>query len=119
VGANFGAATAEQEGRLVVTGVGWGSPAARVGISEGDEIVALDGVRVGSAGGADGAGRTMIALLKDKKPGDKVNVLLSRRGTIRELQVVLGKKPERSFAITPIPNPTPAQEAILKDWVGN
>jgi predicted metalloprotease with PDZ domain len=107
-----------REGRIVVTGVEWGSPAARAGLSEGDEIVAVDGVRVGGAGAADGAGRTMGELLKDKKPGDKVKILVSRRGTIREIEVVLGKKPERSFAITPMLDPTPMQAAILKDWLG-
>ena len=108
----------EREGRLTITGVEWESPAARAGLSEQDEIVALDGVRVRGAGAADGAERTMGELLRQKKPGDKVKVLVSRRGTIRELEVVLGKKPERSFAIRPIANPTPLQSAILKDWLG-
>jgi predicted metalloprotease with PDZ domain len=117
-GAYFGAAVTEREGRLTITGVEWESPAARAGLSEQDEIVALDGVRVRGAGAADGAERTMGELLRQKKPGDKVKVLVSRRGTIRELEVVLGKKPERSFAIRPIANPTPLQSAILKDWLG-
>jgi predicted metalloprotease with PDZ domain len=118
VGAYFGATTAEREGRIVVMGVEWESPAARAGLSEGDEIVALDGVRVGGAGAVDGPGRTMAELLKDKKPGDKIMVTISRRGTLRELEVVLGKRPERSFAITPMPNPTQLQSTVLKDWLG-
>jgi len=118
VGAYFGAASAEREGRLVVTGVQWGSAAARAGLSEADEIVALDGVRVGGTGDTDGAGRSAAELIKGKKPGDKVKVLVSRRGTVRELEVVLGKKPERSFAITSMPDPAPLQAAILKDWLG-
>ena len=119
VGAYFGVATTEREGRLVVTGVEWGSLAARAGLSEQDEIVALDGVRVGGAGGVDAAGRTVGELLKDKKPGDKIKVMISRRGMVRELEVVLGNKPERSFAITPIANPTPLQSTFLKDWLGD
>jgi predicted metalloprotease with PDZ domain len=118
VGAYLGATTAEREGGLTVTGVGWESPAAQAGLSEGDEIFALDGVRVGGGGAADGPGRTTGELLKGKKPGDKVNVLISRRGTIRELEVVLGRKPEKSFAMTPVPNPRPLQAAVLKDWLG-
>jgi predicted metalloprotease with PDZ domain len=117
VGVYLGANTAEREGRLTITGVEWESPAARAGLSEQDEIIALDDVRVGSAGAVDGAGRTMADLLKVKKPGDKVKVLVSRRGMVRELEVVLGKKPERSFAITPMPNPTPAQAAMLEGWL--
>jgi len=60
----------------------------------------------------------MGKILKGKKPGDKVAVLVSRRGKIRELEVILGKKPERSFAIMPVADPTPMQAAILKDWLG-
>jgi len=116
-GAYFGAATAEREGRLMVTGVEWESPAAQAGLSEGDEIVALDGVRVGSAGAVDGPGRTMGDLLKGKKPGYRVKVMISRRGTIHEFEVILGRKPERSFAITPRPAAAPLQAAILRDWL--
>jgi predicted metalloprotease with PDZ domain len=60
----------------------------------------------------------MSELFKEKMPGDKAKVLVSRRGAVRELEVVLGMKPERSFAITLIPNPTPLQAAILKEWLG-
>ena len=75
-------------------------------------------VRFISVGSGSAPGRTMDAPLKDKKPGDQVRVLVSRRGTIRELEVLLGKRPERSFAITPIADPTPLQAAVLKDWLG-
>jgi predicted metalloprotease with PDZ domain len=79
VGAYLGAGTAEREGRFVVTGIRWGSLAARAGLSAEDEIVALDGVRVGAAA-ADAPGRTAAELIKDKKPGDRVKVLISRGG---------------------------------------
>jgi hypothetical protein len=36
---------------------------------------------------------------------------------IREFEVVLGKKMERSFSIKPLASPTPLQSAILKDWL--
>lgn len=118
VGVYLGVTTVEREGRLTVTGVEWESPAARAGLSEQDEIIALEGVRVGGAGAVEGAGKPMAELLKGKRPGDKIKILISRRGAIRELEVVLGTKTERRFAITPIANPTPLQAAILKDWLG-
>jgi predicted metalloprotease with PDZ domain len=125
-GVYLGATTTEQEGTLVITGVEWNSPAWRDGLSEQDEIIALDGARVrntsdaaGTGGSATGAAAapTMGRILKGKKPGEKALVLISRRGKIRELEVVLGRKPERSFAIMPVANPTPLQAAILKDWL--
>jgi predicted metalloprotease with PDZ domain len=108
-GAFLGAATRDQEGKPVVASVEWDSPAERAGLSAEDEIIALDGVRMTS--------KTMDDLLNQKKPGDKVKVLISRRSTIREFEVVLGKKNERSFALKPVANPTPLQAAILEDWL--
>lgn len=105
----FGAATQDQSGSPIISSVEWASPASQAGLSAQDEIIALDGVRVSS--------RTFADLLNSKKPGDKVKVLLSRRNTVREVEVVLGKKMERSFQIKPISNPNPLQSSILKDWL--
>ena len=69
----------------------------------------MDGVRVTS--------RTLSDILNARKPGETVRVLLSRHGAIREFDVVLGKRTERSFRITPLPNPTPLQAAILEGWL--
>jgi predicted metalloprotease with PDZ domain len=108
-GVSFGAITKDQGGSLAVSSVEWNSPAWRAGLSAQDEILALDGVRVTS--------RTLGETLDARKPGDTVQVLLSRRSAIRELDVVLGKKTEQSFRITPLPNPTPLQTAILESWL--
>jgi predicted metalloprotease with PDZ domain len=108
-GVSFGAITQDQGGSLAVSSVEWDSPAWRAGLSAQDEILALDGVRVTS--------RTLGEILNARKPGDTVRILLSRRNAIRELDVVLGKKTERSFRIRPLPNPTPLQSAILEGWL--
>jgi predicted metalloprotease with PDZ domain len=108
-GAYLGAATRDQDGSLVISNVERDSPASHAGLSAQDEIIALDGIRATS--------RTMGEILNQKKPGDKVKVLVSRRNTIREIEVVLGKKMERSFQIKPLSNPNPLQLAILKDWL--
>jgi predicted metalloprotease with PDZ domain len=109
-GAYFGAAAQDQDGRLVATNIEWDSPASRAGLSVQDEILAVDGVRLSGARGLSEAfGR--------KKPGDTVKVLIARRGVVREVEVVLGKKTERNFEMKPIANPDPLQAAILKDWL--
>jgi len=105
----FGAATQDQSGSLIISSVEWASPASQAGLSAQDEIIALDGDRVSS--------RTFAELLNSKKPGDKVMVLISRRNTVREVEVVLGKKIERSFQIKPISNPNPLQSLTLNDWL--
>jgi len=105
-GAFFGAVTQDRSGNLVISNVEWDSPASQAGLSVEDEIIALDGSRVTS--------RTMSEILNSKKPGDKVQALISRRNTVREVEVVLGKKMERSFNIRPLSSPNPLQSAILK-----
>jgi predicted metalloprotease with PDZ domain len=107
VGAWFGAAAQDQSGNLMILNVEMDSPALQAGLSVQDEIIALDGTRVTS--------RTMSEMLNSRKAGDKVRVLISRRNAIREVEVVLGKKTERSFRIKPLANPNPLQAAILKD----
>jgi len=108
-GADFGAVTRDQNGALIVSSVVLDSPASRAGLSAQDEIVALDGVHV--------TARMLSEFLGAGKAGDKVRVLISRRNTNREIEVVLGKKMERSFRLKPVANPTPLQSAIFRDWL--
>ena len=104
--AYFGATTQDQGGNLMISNIEWDSPASRAGLSLQDEIIALDGVRASP--------RTMGEVFNSKKAGDKVRVLVSRRGALREVEVTLGKKTERSFRIRPLSNPTPLQAEVLK-----
>ncbi len=99
----------DQGGNPIISNVEWDSPASLAGLSVQDEIIALDGIRATS--------RSMSEILASKKPGEKVRILISRRNRIREVEVILGKKKERSFRITPLSNPDPLQSTILKDWL--
>jgi predicted metalloprotease with PDZ domain len=109
-GVYFGASTREQDGDLIISSVEWDSPAMQAGLSAQDEIIALDGVRISA--------RTMSEILRQKKPADAIRVLISRGNNIREVEVVLAKRQERSFSIRPIVNPTPLQSEILRGWLG-
>jgi len=108
-GAYWGAAVQDQAGNLTITNVEWDSPASQAGLSVQDEIVALNNIRVTS--------RSVNEILSSGKAGDRLKVLFSRRGSIRETEIVLGKKTERSFRMKPLSNPSPLQAAILKDWL--
>jgi putative serine protease PepD len=71
----------------VVTGVEPGTPAADVGIREGDLIVAVgDRVTDGSAG--------LIAAIRDMEPGDTAELTIVRDGERTTLEVVLVARPE-------------------------
>jgi len=108
-GPYFGADARDQNGALTIASVEWNSPASLGGLSAQDEILALDGARANP--------RSLGDMLGSRKPGDKVRVLVARGGAIREFEVVLGKKKQRSFRMSPLPNPTPLQTAILKSWL--
>jgi len=109
-GPYFGASTRERDGKLIVSNVEWDSPTMHAGLSVEDEIIALDGVRVNA--------RTMEGILRQEKPADRIRVLISRGDAVREIEVVLGKRQDRSFTIKPVAKPTPLQAEILKSWLG-
>jgi predicted metalloprotease with PDZ domain len=96
-------------GKLIIARVEYDSPASRAGLSAQDEILAVDGETPGS--------RSLDDLLKAKIPGDHIKILIARDGRVKEIEVVLGLKMERSFKIQPVESPTALQAAILKDWL--
>ncbi len=108
-GVFFGASVRDQDGRLEITSVEWDSPAQQGGLSARDEILALDGTRADA--------RILDRILDSKRSSDTLRVLISRRGRVQELEVVLGKKSERSFHIRPSSNSDRLQKSILADWL--
>jgi len=85
------------------------SPARAGGLSAQDQILGVDGAPIGN--------RKLDDILKAKKSGDTIKLLVARANRIEEFSVVLGVKMERSFKITLVDNPTPLQAAIFKDWL--
>jgi predicted metalloprotease with PDZ domain len=108
-GGSWGAATQDQGTVPIVSSVEWDSPAARAGLSVQDEVLAVDGARVTS--------RSIGEAMDSHKPGDHLKLLVSRRGSVRELDVTLGARAQRAFKITVASHPTPLQSAILAGWL--
>lgn len=105
----LGASIQDQNGNVVVSTVEPDSPASLAGLSAQDEILAIDGTRVSQ--------RSFSGILGAHKPGDKVRVLYSRRGGVRETELVLRAKTEPGYKITPLANPTGQQRALLDAWL--
>jgi len=95
----------------VISRIEYDSPAAKAGLSAQDEILGIDGTPLGT--------RSVDELLRSRKPGEKIKLLIGHHNDIREVEVVLGSKMQRTFKIEPVDNPTPLQAAILKDVVKN
>ncbi len=108
-GGYLGVQTQDRNGAVTISLVEWDSPAWRAGLSVQDEILAVDGVRV--------APLTFGAAIGAKKPGDRIRVLVSRRNAVREIEATLDTKSERTFKITPMPNPSPLQATIRSGWM--
>ena len=71
----------------VVTNVEQGTPAAAVGIEDGDLIVAVDGAPTDGSTG-------LIAAIRDLEPGDTVTLTVMRDGDERMLEVTLTDRPD-------------------------
>jgi len=101
--------TGEREG-AVVRNVVPGSPAWRGGLSFGDEVVAVDDNRVTPA--------TVAKRLADGKPGQEVTVSFFRQDRLRSVTLRLARNPERKWTFTALPNLSPEQRRIRRQWLG-
>lgn len=108
-GGSWGAATQDQGAVVIVSSVEWDSPAARAGVSVQDEVLAVDRVRATS--------RSIGEAIDSHKPGDHLKLLVSRRGSVRELDLTLGAGVQRTFKISVASHQTPLQSAILAAWL--
>ena len=107
----LGLVTRAVDGRLVVAEVRRDTPAYAAGFSVGDEILAVDRVRVG----ADEWDRR----LRLYRAGEDVAVLVTRRGRLTDLDVTFGADPELSWELTLRSDPTEAQTDQLDLWLGS
>ncbi|HIP92515.1 MAG TPA: PDZ domain-containing protein, partial [Thermotoga sp.] len=72
----------------IVTSVIKNSPAERAGIKEGDVILKVDNMDIKSA-------EELVSVIHSYKPGDKVEILIERKGKEIKLEVVLGESEKK------------------------
>lgn len=107
----IGFSTAVREGRLYVAEVPAGTIASDAGFAVDDELIAVAGVRIFPPGGWE-------ARMKQHRPGERVEVLISRRGELRTIAVTLGEEPKESWELEVIEDATPEQKSRLAAWLG-
>jgi predicted metalloprotease with PDZ domain len=105
----FGADLAEEGERLMVRRVYAGSPAYEQGLNAGDQIVAMDNMRV--------TRDFFNARLAEKRPGDLINFTIFRFDDLSTLLIKLGERREGTYRIVPLPSPTEAQKRVYRDWL--
>jgi predicted metalloprotease with PDZ domain len=105
----FGADVAQEDDRLIVRRVYAGSPAYEQGLNAGDQIVALDNMRV--------TRDFFNARMAEKKPGELVNLTIFRFDNLSSLLIRLGDKREMSYRIVPVAAPAAVQKQIYANWL--
>jgi len=105
----FGADVVQEDDRLIVRRVYAGSPAYEHGLNAGDQIVAMDNMRVTKD--------FFNARMAEKKPGDVVNLTIFRFDDLSLLLIRLGDKREMSYRIVPVKAATAVQKQIYAGWL--
>lgn len=106
----LGVTTQAQSGRLVISRVLRDSPGHQAGLQEGEEIIAIDGIRV--------LPDQWESRLEQYKARDKATLLVARRGILRSVEITFAAEPPKSWDLEVVTNPTPRQQEHLKKWLG-
>ncbi|MCI4322599.1 MAG: PDZ domain-containing protein [Thermoplasmata archaeon] len=97
--------------RLKVTVVLDGGPARRAGISPGDEIVAIEKIRV--------APESFDETWKRYPPGSTVELTFFRRGLLTSATVTTTRPPPAKYKFHALESPTPLQKSIYEGWTNS
>jgi len=87
-----------------------GSPAQVAGLSAGDQVVALDGLRA--------AGGRLDALLARYRPGDRVQVLAFRRDELLRFDLQLAARPPEKWKLSVDPKAVARARGLRTGWLG-
>ncbi len=107
---DLGIQAGDRDARLRVARVLAGSAGYDAGIDIGDEIVALNGIRVTQA-------RDIADRIADMKADDKVIVSFFRRDRLKEVEITLRLQSVPAYSVSKTANPTPLQKSIYESWL--
>ncbi len=110
--ASWGASTTMSDGKVMVRGVNRGSSAYEGGLNVNDEIVAINGYRVGS---------DLDSFVSGLQVGDTAEVTIAREGKLQTLRFPILKDQSVRYRFEQVENPTEVQQKIYKKWlaIGN
>jgi predicted metalloprotease with PDZ domain len=99
-----------ENGKEVIQFVEAGSPAGVAGVDAGDELLAIDGLRV--------TAEQLSDRLKDYNPGDTVQLSVFHQDELRTLAVTLGTSRPSRYQVVPVESPTETQMQNFVGWLG-
>ena len=103
----LGVTTSNNDGKITISNVSRNSAAWVGGLNVNDELLGIDGYRV----------TDVDRIISQKNVGDKITVLVSRDGVLKDIEVNLMKNSVLKYVITPIENPTALQLKVRSKWL--
>jgi predicted metalloprotease with PDZ domain len=97
-------------GRSIVKTRLAGSPAESMGLAVNDEVIGVDGLRLGPD--------RLSFYVANRGPGAEVRLTMARNGVIGELRGSLARRPSFEFRIATLKDPTAGQKAVFRGWLG-
>jgi predicted metalloprotease with PDZ domain len=106
----FGVTLTASQGKAIVKFVVAGSPAEQAGIDVGDELLAIDDLRIKAEQWSE--------RLKEYQAGDRITVTFFHQDVLSQTQVTLRSAQASQYFIVPIATPTAVQVQNLSGWLG-
>jgi predicted metalloprotease with PDZ domain len=98
-------------GKDTVKFVEAGSPAEMAGINVGDQLVAIEHVRI--------TGDRWLAQLQDYRSGDSIQLQIFHEDILREVTIELAAPRATQYFVVPMAAPTPEQRQMFIGWMGD
>ncbi|MBW4522718.1 MAG: M61 family metallopeptidase [Scytolyngbya sp. HA4215-MV1] len=99
-----------EHGRELVKFVEVNTPAQMAGIDAGDELLAIDGLRV--------AADTLTDRLKDYRAGDRIQISLFHQDELKTCSVTLAAAKPSQYRLLKVEDPNPTQIQNFRGWLG-
>ncbi|MFN6496502.1 MAG: M61 family metallopeptidase [Nostoc sp. DedQUE01] len=99
-----------ENGREIIKFVEAGSPAQAGGIDTGDELLAIDGIKL--------TANSLSDRLKDYQPNDKIEVALFHQDELRTYSITLASPNPTRYQVKPIDSPDSTQQQNFAAWLG-
>ena len=114
----LGVKVSAENGKEIIKFVEANSPAQLAGIDPGDELLAIDKIKVTATGLSDSPSGTLRERLKDYQPNDTIKVTVFHQDELRTYSVTLASPRPTRYQVKPVANPSQIQEENLTGWLG-
>jgi len=98
-------------GEVKLANVYDGGAAQAAGLSAGDVLVAVDGLKAGSVAAVE-------AMLARRQPGERIEIHAFRRDELMRFELTLAAAPAESIKLSLADKPAPAARRLRKGWLG-